>query len=87
MIPSFLTGYITGIATLWAFLEVISFAAVRRVKRSYACPGAVIESQGDGDWLAPYRKEREPDMADITGIGGREPMQPMYMYGVTGIED
>jgi len=29
-IPSFLTGYILGIATLWAFPEVISFAAVRR---------------------------------------------------------
>jgi len=66
MIPSFLTGYITGIATLWAFLEVISFAAVRRVKRSYACPGAVIESQGDGDWLAPYRNRWSgADAADV----------------------
>ena len=89
MIPSFLIGYITGIATLWAFIEVVSFAAAqrgktptknkRRVQGWQPLPGGRMPPP-------PAPQAREPDMADVAGIGDRELVQPLYMYGI-GAED
>jgi hypothetical protein len=82
-IHGLMAGFFIGVGTCGAF---VLYRLQRRPKmptlrrRKYACPGAEIVTHGSGDWLAPYK--REPDLADVGGIGD----QPIYMYGVTGEE-
>lgn len=77
---AFFAGFAIGVMSLWIFLELIALAAKRRVLpptkhgRRYSGRLAGIE-------LTPISqaKSTEPQQ--------EEPHPPLFMYGVTGLED
>ena len=75
----FLAGVLLGIfvcGVLAFLLAVHRYPAPtlhRRKNRDLPGRSAKILTEGNGDWLAPYRAHAEPH-------------EPIYMYGVTGEE-
>ena len=78
-IPGLIIGFLLGIfacgilALLLALHRHPAPTLHRRKNRDLPGRSAKVLTEGNGDWLAPYRTDAEPH-------------EPIYMYGVTGEE-
>lgn len=72
-----LTGFCLGVVALWIFLELIALAARRRV------PPPTMHHR------LPKTRREPPPMPQVKPAAPQQevPHPPLYMYGVTGLED